>query len=191
MNNVVLPAELLKQMYVDKELTVKEISESLGVSVGTVFNRLKKYGISRQKYTSRFHSKMSAIKKEWFIYNTSPTLGLKQSDEVKARLSRAKTGRYFRPSKYGGHTKLRKDGYVAIYIPKHPHSTNDGYVMEHILVMEESIGRYLNPDEVVHHKNHIRTDNRIENLQLMTFKEHARFHMNERWELKKGVKTYQ
>lgn len=57
--------------------------------------------------------------------------------------------------------------------------------MEHILVMEEHICRHLRNDEVVHHKNKIRDDNRIENLELMTFKEHARFHMKERQRLKK------
>ena len=44
--------------------------------------------------------------------------------------------------------------------------------------------------EVVHHKNKNRKDNRIENLQLMTFTDHARLHMIERWEKKKGVLTY-
>lgn len=56
--------------------------------------------------------------------------------------------------------------------------------------MEKKIGRNLKEDEVVHHKNHIRDDNRIENLQLMTFKEHASLHMKERWANKKGVMTY-
>ena len=55
----------------------------------------------------------------------------------------------------------------------------------------QNIGRYLEQDEVVHHINKKRNDNRIENLKLMTFKEHASLHMKERWNEKKGVMTYQ
>ena len=62
--------------------------------------------------------------------------------------------------------------------------------MEHDLIMECLIGRHLNDDEVVHHKNKIRNDNRKENLELMKFSEHARLHMIER-NSKKGGMTYQ
>ena len=84
-----------------------------------------------------------------------------------------------------GHKKKRCDGYIAIYYPSYPRSNNDGYIMEHVYLMEQYIGRGLKDDEVVHHKNRIKSDNRIENLQLMTFKEHARLHMKMRWEEKR------
>lgn len=69
-----------------------------------------------------------------------------------------------------------KDGYILKYMPMHPAAIK-GYVLEHRLVMERHIERRLTSVEVVHHKNFIRDDNRIENLQLMKNQaEHRRLH---------------
>lgn len=62
---------------------------------------------------------------------------------------------------------MHSSGYILVYLPDHPFATKRGYVMEHRLVMEKHIGRFLTSEEVVHHINNIRTDNRIENLQLI------------------------
>jgi hypothetical protein len=60
-------------------------------------------------------------------------------------------------------------GYVMLRAPDHPRAQNNGgYVFEHILVMEELLGRHLVPGETVHHKNGVKDDNRIENLELWT-----------------------
>ena len=65
----------------------------------------------------------------------------------------------------GGRRQIPQ-GYVYIYNPDHPLATKDGYVMEHRLVMEKKLGRYLTRKEIIHHKNGIKNDNREENLDL-------------------------
>ena len=70
-------------------------------------------------------------------------------------------------------------GYILIKRPDHHRANSQGYVPEHILIMEEYLGRELTEQETVHHRNKKRDDNRIENLELMTKKEHNRRHAEE------------
>lgn len=69
-----------------------------------------------------------------------------------------------------------KKGYIYIYAPNHPHCTKEGYVLEHRLMVEKQIGRYLLPSETIHHKNKKRTDNQPENLPIMDNHSHPRLH---------------
>ena len=172
--------ETLKELYLNQQLTMNEISKRLDLGVGTVFNYVHKYGLERPKQTERSRERMSLSRKG---KPTRPK-GYHLSEETKRKISECQKGRLRKPSKYGGHTKQRSDGYVYVYVPDHPYATKDGYVMEHILVMEEAIGRYIMQDEVVHHINKKRNDNRLENLKLMSFKEHTSLHTKERY--KKG-----
>jgi len=70
-----------------------------------------------------------------------------------------------------GGRRTRPDGYVRVVVSSdHPHPSerhrNRAYMLEHRVVMEQHLGRYLKPEEVVHHINGDPSDNRIENLRL-------------------------
>lgn len=71
---------------------------------------------------------------------------------------------------------IHKGDYYYALVPNHPNATKNGYVLYHRIVMENHLGRILNKTEVVHHVNGNKRDNRIENLQLLDSKEHARLH---------------
>jgi hypothetical protein len=75
---------------------------------------------------------------------------------------------------------VSKGDYTYAVVPDHPNATALGYVFEHRVVVENNIGRLLLSTEIVHHKNGIKKDNRIENLELMNHIEHARLHAKER-----------
>jgi len=81
------------------------------------------------------------------------------------------------PNWTGG--KIIHGGYVYLLKPNHPFCNFGGYVRHSRLVMEKSIGRYLKCEEVVHHLNRKKTDDRLQNLKL--FKNHSahiKFHWN-------------
>lgn len=112
---------------------------------------------------------------------TRKTIGMKQ-------VSCKKCYGEYRKGKHFGNVidKVFISGYWYIYSPYHPKATKNGYVAEHRLVAEKMIGRFLKEDEVVHHINMNKLDNREENLLVLTASEHIRLHSNIRRRNKYG-----
>lgn len=88
-----------------------------------------------------------------------------------ARAWKSQTARGRRAAEVVRHTA----GYLLEWAPDHPRQ-HRGRVLQHVLVMEAMLGRALVGDEVVHHRNGRRDDNRPDNLELMANQTHARHH---------------
>ena len=115
----------------------------------------------RRKHTEEWKKMMS-------IKMMGVNKGRKMSEEFKKAMSERMKGKHIgdkNPAWKGG--RLVRNGYIWIYKPNHPSSSDNRYVFEHRYVMEKHLGRYLKSWEVVHHKNRIKDDNRIENLELL------------------------
>jgi len=81
---------------------------------------------------------------------------------------------------WNGGISQRKSGYIKVLIKKSDYrykKVKTRYAPQHVIMMENKIGRMLTKDEIVHHKNEIRNDNRMCNLQLMTNSEHTIHHL--------------
>jgi len=68
------------------------------------------------------------------------------------------------------------NGYQYLRMPSHPNCTQSGYVAAHRHVAEMMLGRYLLPDEDVHHIDEDKTNNRPDNLIVLSHATHMRLH---------------
>lgn len=91
--------------------------------------------------------------------------------------SGGKKGRKFSRTKNIGRSFTQKDerGYVRIY-SWNQKTKKAVYIYEHKKIMEQYLKRSLNHGEIIHHKNHNKSDNRLENLVLLSRVNHALLH---------------
>ena len=103
-----------------------------------------------------------------------------ESTRLKIRQARSKQYGECCPGWKGGRS-IDDDGYIRIWLSRddffYPMARKDGHVQEHRLIMAKHLGRCLQRWEIVHHKNGIKDDNRIENLELAgSLAEHSQEH---------------
>jgi hypothetical protein len=99
-------------------------------------------------------------------------------------------GRGINNAMWAGGISTQSDGYIYERCTEHPFASN-GYVLQHRLVVERCVREkfpmskclielggqlYLSPEYIVHHKDEIRTNNELNNLQVLTIANHNKLH---------------
>ena len=136
-----------------------EIGKMFGLSYTQVRQRLIFLGVKLRTHEEAARFASPKISKA----NKGLGLGRPKSDEHRKKLSIAKTGK-------GKGFSLKPSGYISITMGEHKDRS------QHDVIMEKIIGRRLLRGEVVHHKDHNRSNNDPSNLQLMTQSEHTKLH---------------
>lgn len=130
----------LYEKYVVNNLSISDIAKLVSLGRTTIFRLLQKYEIKRRGFSGHPNQIKGAIEKR---------------------------GKYNAWNKDKGKRFVLKEGYKWLLLPDHPQANSKGYVAEHRIVMSKHLGRLLESWEIVHHKNKMRTDNRIANLELI------------------------
>lgn len=170
----------LLKLYVEDKKPMSEIAKLIGKSTASVSLYFKKFNIATRP--DCFHKGNKAWNRGLKMPQTTKDklrqahLGKKLSKEHRSKviktLSSNRNQFGANNLKWKGGFTNTTTGYIWVKDRSHPNANCGGYVSEHRLVMEKHLGRYLTKDEFVHHKNAIKNDNRIENLELVTKKIH-------------------
>jgi len=150
-----------------------KLANHYGVSKRLILNYMKKFGIERNQ---REVVSLGTIKILAQAGLSSKEIGIILNRNANHIVGIAQENGFTIIDKYHPGFITTHGGYVSVYMPSHPDRDSKGYVRKHRLVMANYLGRYLFDGEIVHHINGDRTDNRIENLSIMTVPEHVRLH---------------
>lgn len=142
---------------------------------GRRFGRLVVVGITSQRYHRHVVWRCRCdCGKETLV----PSLSLLNGDTRSCGCLHSDVKRAdMRTRNWKGGKRIRDRGYIQIFSPDHPHASVDGYVYEHRLIIEKKLGRYLDPDEIVHHEDRNTSNNDPANLRLFpNHSAHRRHH---------------
>ena len=135
----------------------------------------RELGFADRKRTYIWMACPDCDKRRWVCYRKR---GKGSSYRCQPCSAKRRSGRL--SSQWKGGRVMHSQGYIMIKVLPddffYPMATQTGYVAEHRLVMARHVKRCLLPWEIVHHKNGIKGDNRLENLQLLP---HKRYHLND------------
>jgi hypothetical protein len=79
---------------------------------------------------------------------------------------------------------IHTNGYVRVFMPNHYSAMKNGYVYEHRLIAESTLGRTLFPGEQIHHRDGDKTNNAPDNLEVIDIRAHASKHSRRRDDLR-------
>lgn len=176
----------VRQMIAHDGKTMKDVSEQMGVPLCTVKRFSKRKNIRPVRFYSTRHDEIVDLAKQNLkVGEMSKVLKCRPSKLAQYMRrngivwnKRHPTGKSWIPKWVVGKQKYRivqaPIGHPARKIVLKGY----GRILEHRLVMEQHLGRYLLPSEVVHHVNGQRRDNRVCNLYLFESQSlHSEFHM--------------
>lgn len=168
--------EEIQKVY-SETLSCLKVAEHFGVCKKTALAWMKGYGIQRvtRKLTKILRGPVLRFLREGNRTSEEVAEALCVSVNTVNRICRELGHPAGFDTFHPGHI-VTHNGYKMIRMLNHPYKDAKGYVREHVLIMEDYLGRYVLPDEVVHHIDGDKLNNDIENLELCTLAAHTSWH---------------